>query len=230
MTMSNELTKITKRFGTAYDRSKKAETALKTQQQKLFQAFNKDLENRLLARRSHHYPAWKELNEKDQNAWVKKHHPGWKVVGYERGWLILEQDPAFQKFTFVNPVDGRVYGRTTVEGSPSLDDEALRNDNPELWKEITEWPEPWYSLVEDLIVGYTTIPYAPGALDTAVSRVLSDHGVQRVLKDINTLTDEQIMDMDDYFIPGPLTVRLVAPRTAKPEELEHTDEQSTTTT
>lgn len=55
--------------------------------------------------------------------------------GYE---VILEEDPALRPFSFVNKEDGQVYSRVIVEGSPYLDDEALRKDNPELWDRITE--------------------------------------------------------------------------------------------
>lgn len=41
----------------------------------------------------------------------------------------------------------------------------------------------------------------------------------RVLKDLNTLTDKDLSALQAYFVPGKLTVKLDAPRAAKPEEL-----------
>ena len=41
----------------------------------------------------------------------------------------------------------------------------------------------------------------------------------RVLKDLNTLADKDLAAVQAYFVPGKMTVKLDAPRAAKPEEL-----------
>jgi hypothetical protein len=51
--------------------------------------------------------------------------------------LILEEDFDLRPFTYINPEDGQVYQRSVMEGAPSLDDERLRSEQPELWEQIT---------------------------------------------------------------------------------------------
>src|SRR4051812_18767479 len=48
--------------------------------------------------------------------------------------VVLEENPAFKPFVYVNPDDGQVYQRVVIDGSPYLDDDALREENPELWE------------------------------------------------------------------------------------------------
>ena len=57
-----------------------------------------------------------------------------------------------EAFEFVNKKDGLVYSRQISRGAPSLDDDRLRKEDPELWDEITYVPEPERTLrpLEDL--------------------------------------------------------------------------------
>lgn len=41
----------------------------------------------------------------------------------------------------------------------------------------------------------------------------------RVLKDLDTVSDKDLAALQEYFVPGKMTVKLDAPRAAKPEEL-----------
>lgn len=52
--------------------------------------------------------------------------------------VVLEEDASLRPYTYVNPDDGNVYRRIISEGAPVLDDEALRDERPELWEAITE--------------------------------------------------------------------------------------------
>ena len=89
----------------------------------------------------------------------------------------------------VNHDDGNIYRRNISQAGPSLDDERLKQENPKLWKRITEERE---------------VPAT----------------VVRALKDLETLPDKDLAAMQEYFVPGPMTVKLDAPRKAKPDELD----------
>ena len=82
-------------------------------------------------------------------AWLAKYYPTWRFVEWaeeldEDGNFvaILEEDPYYQSYSFTNPRDGKVYKRKVTSGSPVLDDERLRERDPELWERITHVPEP----------------------------------------------------------------------------------------
>lgn len=51
--------------------------------------------------------------------------------------VTLEEDVTMRPFTYVNSDDGMVYQRQIVEGPALLDDERLRETNPQLWEDIT---------------------------------------------------------------------------------------------
>lgn len=70
-------------------------------------------------------------------------HPTYRLV-HEKpledgGWLILlEENPEYKPYMFINATDKMVYQRQVVEGGLELDDEAIKKDDPKLYKEITE--------------------------------------------------------------------------------------------
>lgn len=76
------------------------------------------------------YKKMKEA-EKEKNHWKDEF---FRMIDNEVG-----KDEAFE---FVNATDGFVYTRQISKGAPSLDDERLREEDPELWEEITYVPEP----------------------------------------------------------------------------------------
>jgi hypothetical protein len=51
--------------------------------------------------------------------------------------IILEENPAFKPYTFVNPEDRTVYSRSIRAGKVSIDDDSLAADNPDLYEQIT---------------------------------------------------------------------------------------------
>lgn len=218
-----DLTQVTTEFGIAYDEAKDAETDKKTKQTSLFEAFTERLEHSTLAERIVDLPADTET-PLIVNEWIKTYHPGWRFVGMHEGRVIIEEDPALLKDTFVNPEDGRVYGRTTAQGSPNLDDDRLRAEQPELWEAISVWPEPWVSLVRGAM-GWVNQYYGcaalgPFGLEDFVNAYLQEQNVQRVLIDPAQLTEEDFEALQEYLVPGPVSVRLVPPRLATEEELE----------
>jgi hypothetical protein len=111
-----------------------------------------------------------------------------------------------------------VYGRTIVEPGPSLDDDRLRAEDPDLWDEITAWPEPFYSLVADAIKQWLPM-VSEQEVAQYLEKYLTERGLQKTLSDPNSWTDSQIERTSKYFVPGPVKVRLIAPRKATAEEL-----------
>lgn len=221
-----DLNKVTKRFGSAYDRNKKAKDWLTKQQKTFFNALTEDLESQTLARQVILLPTGASPVE-----YVKQHYPGWRITNhavYDTAnnveyipTVVIEEDPALLKHEWINHETGYVYGRTFADGSPSLDDERLKSDNPALWAKITEWPEPWYSLIRDIIVESFTLPLSDDSLNNRVDEYLTNHGIQRVLKDFNKASDHDLALIQEYLIPGPRSVRLIPPRKATEEELDN---------
>lgn len=231
---SRMISLITKEFGLEYSAAKSSDKKMKQLQREFFDAATEMLSQQSLARKT------VEVPEGANAEWLEQHYPGWKVVSSIRPgeepdtWeAVLEEDPAKLAFTYVNPDDHMVYARTTAQGTPMLDDERLRDEDPELWEQISDYPEPWLGLVQAAIkdaleevevaglakVGRVDLLYKlnPGVL---AANFLRDQGVERALKPIDELTDEQLQAIQDYLVPAPVTVRLVPPRKAKQEELE----------
>lgn len=183
----SDLAVITTKLGSAHATSKKAEKELKESRSEFFVAVDDEIvENETLARQTISVP-----EGLDAEAYVKQFHPGWRVVdsGSKAHTYIIEEDPAFKKFVYVNHEDGNVYRRNVSQAGPSLDDDRLKEENPELWKRITE------------------------------VKVVPRQRV-RVLKDLETVSNKDLAEMQEYFVPGPMTVKLDAPRKAKPDELD----------
>jgi hypothetical protein len=103
----------------------------------------------------------------------------------EEGWhVILEEDPELREFTYINRSDGYVYKRSISEGAPSLDDQGLAQEQPELWEAITH----------------------------EITR--------RELRPLEDLTPEQVQALRPYLTMPRPQPRLIAPRKAKPEEMD----------
>lgn len=188
--MDNDLSQITKTLGSAHRAKSTAEKELKESRSKFFDAVDEEIvATETLAQQTVDLPADVESAE----AYVRQFYPGWRVVGDEpeegAETALIEEDPAFKKFVYVNHDDGYVYRRNVSQGGPSLDNERLKAEDPKLWKRITE------------------------------ERVQPATKV-RVLKDLEEVDNKDLAAMQEYFVPGPMTVKLDAPRKAKPDELD----------
>jgi hypothetical protein len=118
------------------------------------------------------------------------YYPAWKILevsNREDGFFefLFEELPEYKAFTYVNSEDGYVYARQVSTGGINLDDDRLREENPDLYEAVTYEPK-----------------------------------VKRQLKSLDELTDEQIVQIQQYMYEGKPTTKLAAPRKAKPEELE----------
>lgn len=54
--------------------------------------------------------------------------------------VALEENPAYRSFQYVNEDDGMIYQKTVVEGSAILDDDRIKEEDPEFWEEISFVP------------------------------------------------------------------------------------------
>jgi len=130
-----DLDTLTKHYSKHHTAKKNAESKLKKYKEKFNEAATKALEEKDLAQKTVVLPL-----DCNPTEWVAKWHPGWRVVEWLSGHhlVIREEDPAFLKFSYVNPETGLKYERNVVQAGPSLDDEALVQDHPDVWERITE--------------------------------------------------------------------------------------------
>lgn len=188
--MTNQLQQITKQLGTAHKKKSEGEKELKESRSKFFVAIDEEIvSTETLAQQTISVP-----EGVDVTTYVKVFHPGWRPFESDCTLdggidVLIEEDPSFKKFVYVNHEDGQVYRRNVSEGGPSLDDDRLKAENPKLWKRITQEKE----------IPAQTV---------------------RVLKDLETLPDKDLAAIQEYFVPGLMTVKLDAPRKAKPDELD----------
>lgn len=192
----SKLADITKRLGAVHAKSKEAEKELKTSRSEFFDAVDEEiLSTETLAQQTITFPA--KLSEQceddaeDLITYVKRFYPGWRIAETDtkKHTCIIEEDPSFKKFVYVNHEDGKVYRRNVAQGGPSLDDDRLKTEDPKLWERITE---------------VKVIPQQE----------------TRILKELETLPDQDFSAIQEYLVPGPMTVKLDAPRKAKPNELD----------
>lgn len=115
-------------------------------------------------------------------------NPFWTVTEIhleeDEYFVRMEEDFTLKPFAFVNQEDGMVYQRTVVEGEVLLDDERMKVEDPELWKEIT---------------------------------------VEKVVEEIlpfEELRPETLDKLSEYLYQGKPTVKFLAPRAAREDELE----------
>lgn len=81
-------------------------------------------------------------SEEEARKKVKTDHPVHEIKEVQRDGkdfsFVLIEKPEYKNFTFVNPDDQMVYARQVAAGSPVLDEEAIKAEDPELYEEITE--------------------------------------------------------------------------------------------
>lgn len=196
MPTMSKLATITKRLGAVHAKSKEAEKELKVSRSEFFEAVDEEIiSTETLARQTITFPATLteqcEDDAEDLTTYVKRFYPGWRIaeIGSKENICIIEEDPSFKKFVYVNHEDGNVYRRNVSQGDPSLDDDRLKSEDPELWERITE------------------------------VKIIPRQEI-RVLKDLETLPNQDFSAIQEYLVPGPMTVKLDAPRKAKPDELD----------
>lgn len=133
------LDETTKQLGKAHHTWKSAEKEKNKLREKFFREATEALTEELPAQSVERVPAG-DMEEALRIAQRRfQRHRVVDVREAEEGtWdVVLEENPELRPFTYVNRADGQVYQRIVSEGSAYLDDESLKQENPELWERIT---------------------------------------------------------------------------------------------
>jgi hypothetical protein len=214
------ITEVTAEFGEIYRAVKGTkgtdgwEKLLKDAQKAFFEAATEKLKSETLARKTVTLPEGAKADE-----YVRKYHPGFRLVDQKKNRVILEEDPATKDFVYINPIDQMVYRRSRTQPGPSLDIDLIIKKEPKLFMEISEWP----SEAVDLVTAAMEFA-SPGdrvtqdSVDTCLMVNLGPE--KRQVKDPATWTKEQATAVKPYLMPGAVGVRLTPPRPAKPSELQ----------
>lgn len=134
------LDEITSELGVTYDAWKQGEKEKNKLKERFFAAATEELAQETPAQILEEVHA--DSAEKASELAAKK-FPRFRVLdvledGEGRYRVALEELPQFRPFTHINKADGRVYSRQINEGAAILDDERIQEEDPELWKQITE--------------------------------------------------------------------------------------------
>lgn len=137
----DQFAELTTRLGKSYTTWKAAEKKKNLERDKFFTEAIDTVGNAPLARitvdATGAPPAYDEVF-----GWIAKRYPRWRLVEVKTidgsSQALIEEDPQYKDFVYINQKEGVVYERKIVNGSPVLDDEALRAEDPELWMRITE--------------------------------------------------------------------------------------------
>lgn len=216
-----KLMDATSDFGEAYTASKRAEKASKSCKEDFYEVANEHLSLRRLPQKTIQIKGGDEVAQH-----VADYFPGWRPVAsdpsQEEGMIdvIIEQDPAQMKYSFVNLENGEIYQRTYVDGSPRLDEGRLQEEDPDLYDDLHDWPPP-PSWLFAFAQGFNE----EGLLEEAVVDDWYDflengtHDVEPILKPSSEWTKEQASAVQKYLTPGKRTMKIVAPRDATDEEI-----------
>ncbi len=204
---------VTKAFGENHAKKKDAEAQLKRKKTQFFDLATETCIEEGLATTTVKYSGESTFGKAipdDLAEYVATWHPGWRLVEAENDKLILEEDPEVKEFTFANNEDGKVYWRNQVQGSPELDDDLLQKEDPELWEEASQ-PAPaqvaavkayaeWAGLEDDDYLSYFD-------------------DLPRELRPLTEMPDNLLARLANYITPGPITVKMEAPRAIKTDDL-----------
>jgi hypothetical protein len=234
----SDLTKITAELGEAYKTWKDGEKDKDEFRKQFFTAIDEQLAQEKSAEKYVTIVATDEEQARDRLA---KKYPTWKVdeirlqtcsgdtdgdgdcsrqcpdhCNRPKTWeAILAELTVYAPYTFVNAADGKVYQRQVSAGSVYIDDERLREENPELWVKVTEIPN--RDLILLLLDEYDASERDPKP-EVVLDEMWSLEG--RVLKSLDSLDADTLAALSEYIYEGKPTIKLAAPRKAKAEELE----------
>jgi hypothetical protein len=156
-------------------------------------------------------------SNEEVESYVHKYHPEWKIISIEDEpfRVLVEEDPAWMKYTYISEDRKTVFQRGITQASDYLDDDSLRQDDPDLWLRVTTSPE------EDLL---WKLAKEVGGENMAwnVRQFCTEHRDEflRLLKPFDKLSEDDYVAVQQYIVPGALSYRLESPRKPKPEELE----------
>ncbi|HEY5443063.1 MAG TPA: hypothetical protein VIJ87_01050 [Pyrinomonadaceae bacterium] len=130
----------TKQLGEAYRQWKDAEKSKNVARDKFFRAVTEELEQEIPPQVVERVEASddEQALRIAQRRFVRHRVVDVARVSDTEYDVILEEDASLRPYSYINRDDGTVYRRIISEGTPILDDEALRDESPELWEAITE--------------------------------------------------------------------------------------------
>lgn len=138
--MSDDFENVTTDLGISYRLAKEADKRKSESRSKFFELINEQ-ENE----EPTEFVFVKASSELEAVFRINKYRPAHRVVnsrevdgGYE---FELQIDSKYRTFTYVNPSDGMVYSRQARSGSLHIDEERLRDENPELYERVTYVPQ-----------------------------------------------------------------------------------------
>lgn len=196
------LNEITSNLGINHQVQKEAQKELKKSRDEFFETATATLAKSSLATKTISIPEGQDSIE-----WVRKWYPGWRITGInfpDQNQILIDEDPSLMKFVWANKEDGYFYQRTVSQASPSLDDEALEKEEPEVWKRNSK-PDPVAEYWANYFLGLGSIFHKD---------------LPQVIKPQEEWLTEDLDVISRYIIPGPISVTLQAPRKAKAGELK----------
>lgn len=221
-----ELREATADFGEAYDLAAQGKKLSETNKASFYDLADQALADERLPQKTIEIP----LDYHGTIAeFVAAYYPAWRVLRFQLisdeapVEALIEKDPAKMKFTFTNPKDKKTYQRSYQEGHASIDIDRLRDEDPDLWLEISAWPS-----APHLLGDYLKYLFPESRIDIDFDKFLDEHGerlgVERILRPSSEWSEKQAGALQKYAVPGKLTMMIVKPRQATEEELEALEE------
>lgn len=130
------LDEITDELVDSYNTFKDAEKEKDKDRLKFFKACDVEVQGDL-ARMTIEIPEG-DSEPLDIEEFVKVFHPGWRLVEGRAATAVIEEDPSSKPYVHINRKLGMVIKREVSQGGPSLDDERLKREDPDLWKRISK--------------------------------------------------------------------------------------------
>lgn len=189
----SQLTEITKRLGVAHATSKQAEKELKSSRGEFFEAIDEEIiSTETLAQQTIIFePPEGEGDAEDLLTHIKKFYPGWRL-----------KDSGSKEYTYI------------IEEDPSLKKFVYVNrEDGNVYRRNVSQAGP--SLDDDRLKAEN-----PKLWERITDVRVIPQQETRVLKDLDSLPSRDLSAVQEYLVPGGMTVKLDAPRKAKPDELD----------
>jgi hypothetical protein len=159
--------------------------------------------------------ATKARSESDARHIIEQRYPAWTIseiraTDGEGGYweAIIEENPELQPFSIEH--DGWIWERRIASGSIFVDDDRLGVDDPDLWKEVTDFEH--REILENIL-------YECGVDSEEVSAKLDAlgeaYGLPRKLRPLEELEAHHYAALQDYIYEGKPKVTLAAPKKVK---------------
>lgn len=206
-------------LGEVYFIQKDANTEQGKLRSEFFEAATVENQAQELAQKT--WPTWAD-DEESAKARALLYNPGWRVLGVlqvtaKEYKVLLQEDPDWLKYETVvfnaEADEGYVVTKTIRSGSTMIDTEQIKKEEPSLWEAITTYPN--YDLIADLLYHANM---EPDEIDERIDDAMRAAGVERVLSDPSTWTEEITESVKPYVYEAAKTKALNV-RKAKDDEL-----------